>query len=105
MRRLRGIAAWCLALALVQQSGATPAQAQAQASGSSPATAITLPGVEHETAGVDAEYAYIREHFPGCKPRTQALLTDKGRHYDSIQLAGPNCANAVFFDITDWFGK
>jgi hypothetical protein len=101
MRRLRGIAVWCLALALVAFAG----PAQAQASGSSPATAVTLPGIQHETAGVDAEYAYIREHFPGCKPRTQALLTDKGRHYDSIQLAGPNCANAVFFDITDWFGK
>jgi hypothetical protein len=97
----RGISGWCLAAALAAIAGA----AQAQASGSSPATAIVLPGIQRETDGVGAEYAYIREHFPGCKPGTQALLSANGRRYDSIQLAGSNCAAAVFFDITDWFGK
>jgi len=86
-------------------SSAIAGSAWAQAPGSSIATAITLPGVQHETEGVAAEYAYIRAHFPGCTPGTQALLSDKGMQYDSIQLAGPGCIAAVFFDITPWFGK
>jgi hypothetical protein len=96
----RGISGCCLAIALAMAGAA-----QAQAPGSSPATAIVLPGIQHETQGVSAEYAYIREHFPGCRPGTQALLGAKGRQYDSIELSGPSCAHVVFFDITDWFGK
>ena len=96
----QGIKRWCLAIALAMAGAA-----QAQAPGGSPATAIVLPGIQHETDGVSAEYAYIREHFPGCKPGTQALLGANGRRYDSIELSGPSCADAVFFDITDWFGK
>ncbi|HZT87909.1 MAG TPA: hypothetical protein VFA12_08065 [Stellaceae bacterium] len=81
------------------------AQAQPPAPGMSVETAIVLLGVQHENEGVGAEYAYIREHFPGCRPGRQALLGANGRRYDSIQLSGPNCPQAVFFDITDWFGK
>jgi hypothetical protein len=82
------------------------AQAQAPAPGSSIATAIVLPGVQHETQGVSAEYAYIQKNFPGWKPKTQALLSDNGRQYDSIEIAGPGGATkAIFFDITAWFGK
>ena len=101
MRARHGVTAGCLAIALAVVVGT----ARAQAPGSSPATAIVLPGIQHETDGVSAEYAYIREHFPGCKPGTQALLGANGRRYDSIELSGPSCAHAVFFDITDWFGK
>jgi hypothetical protein len=97
----RSVAAWCLVIALAAIFSA----AQAQPPGGSPATAIVLPGIQHEIDGVSAEYAYIREHFPGCKPGTQALLGANGRQYDSIELAGPDCIRAVFFDITDWFGK
>ena len=95
--------AWCLAIVLVTMAGAVLAQTPAP--GSSIATAIQLPSVQHETDGVGAEYAYIRAHFPGCKPGMQALLSDKGKQYDSIQLTGPGCIGAVFFDITAWFGK
>jgi hypothetical protein len=102
VRVSRGIAAWCFAIALAV---AGAAWAQAPAPGSSIATAIQLPGVQHETDGVSAGYGYIRAHFPGCKPGTQALLADKGRQYDSIQLSGAGCIEAVFFDITAWFGK
>ncbi len=85
--------------------GGRRAGANAGAAGQASSTAIVLPGVQHETEGVAAEYAYIRAHFPGCKPGTQALLSDKGKQYDSIQLSGPGCIEAVFFDITAWFGK
>ena len=80
--------------------------AQAQSPGNTPATAIALPGIQHETDGVSAEYVYIREHFPGWKPGMQALISAGGRHYDRIELTGPDGATqAIFFDITDWFGK
>lgn len=100
----RGGAAWCFAVALAAMAGA--AQAQAPAPGSSIATAIQLPSVQHETEGVSAEYAYIQKNFPGWKPGTQALLADKGKQYDSIEIVGPGGATkTVFFDITAWFGK
>jgi hypothetical protein len=103
-RRARpGVSSWCLAAILAALLGA--AQAQPVAPGNSIETAVVLSGIEHETQGVGAEYAYIREHFPGCKPGTQALLRANGRQYDSIQLAGSNCPPVVFFDITAWFGK
>ena len=99
----RGLSAWCFAIVL---AAAGVAQAQAPAAGSSIATAIALPGIQHETEGVNAEYAYIQKNFPGWKPKSQALLTDKGKQYDSIEIAGPGGATkTVFFDITAWFGK
>ena len=91
----RGTAAACAVVLLAV--GAAAAE---------PAAPIVLSGVQHETDGVAAEYAYIREHFPGCRPTSQALLRDKDRSYDAIKLDGPNCATKdVLFDITDWIGK
>jgi hypothetical protein len=99
----RSAAAGRLVLVVAAILGAAPTPAAEP--GGSVDNAIVLPGIQHETDGVGAEYAYIREHFPGCKPGTQALLSAKGRQYDSIELMGSNCVHAVFFDITDWFGK
>jgi hypothetical protein len=64
LRVPRAIAACCFAVALAMASAA---QAQAPAAGSSVATAIQLPGIQHETEGVAAEYAYIQKNFPGLK--------------------------------------
>jgi hypothetical protein len=98
------VAAWCLVIVLAAVTGA--ARAQAPAPGSSIATAIVLPGVQHETDGVDAEYAYIKKTYPGWTLKAQSLIPDKGRQYDAIQIAGPGGATqTVFFDITTWFGK
>jgi len=99
----RSVAAWCFAIALAV---ATPAQAQAPAPGSSVETAIVLPGIQHETQGVDAEYAYIKKNYPGWKLKAQSLISSKGKQYDAIQITGPDgAAKTVFFDITAWFGK
>ena len=98
----RGIAALCLAAVLA--AGAV--RAEAPVPGATLQTAIVLPGIQHETEGVSAEYAYIAKNFPGWKPGTQSLLSDKGRQYDSIELTGPGGSHqTIFFDITDWFGK
>lgn len=108
VRGHRGALAAALVLMLVLMLVAMLdiAQAQAQTPGSSIETAITLPDIQHEMDGVGAEYAYIRRHFPGWKPGRQALLNHNGRHYDAIDLLGPDGARrTVFFDITPWFGK
>ncbi|HML09840.1 MAG TPA: hypothetical protein VK432_03200 [Stellaceae bacterium] len=99
-----GVAAACVVAALTGILGG--AAAQAGAPGSSVANAIVLSGVQNELDGVSAEYAYIRDHLPGCQPTQQALIRDGARSYDSIKLTGSGCATqVVFFDITDWFGK
>jgi hypothetical protein len=99
----QSLAARCFAIVLAVTGAA---QAQAPAPGSSIAAAIALPGIQHETQGVDAEYAYIKKNFPGWKLKAQSLISDKGRQYDAIQITGPDrAAKTVFFDITAWFGK
>ena len=36
----------------------------------------------------------------------QSLVEHEGRHYDLIDLIGPNGeTTTIYFDITDWFGK
>jgi hypothetical protein len=91
----RGIAVACAVMMLAVEAAAAE-----------PVNPIVLSGVQHETDGVAAEYGYIREHFPGCRATSQALLRDKDRSYDAIKLDGTNCATKdVLFDITDWLGK
>jgi hypothetical protein len=68
--------------------------------------AIILPGVMHEVEGVRAEHAYIAAHFPGWQWRKQALINNKGRSFDSIEIVGPDgTTKVIWFDITAWFGK
>jgi hypothetical protein len=99
----RSVAVWCFVITLAM---AGAAQAQAPAPGSSVETAISLPGIQHETQGVDAEYAYIKKNFPGWKLKAQSLISSKGRQYDAIQITGPDgSAKTVYFDITAWFGR
>ena len=93
-------------IAFVAMLGVAQAQPAPLPTGSAIESAIVLPGATNELAGVAAEYAYIRQHFPGWKPGTQALLTQRARQYDRIELTGPDGAKrVVFFDISAWFGK
>jgi hypothetical protein len=99
-----GVALACVAATLAGMLGA--AAAEPSVPGSSVADPIVLTGVQNEQDGVSAEYAYLREHFSGCRPTGQALIRNGARSYDAINLAGPNCGvPTAFFDITDWLGK
>ena len=74
--------------------------------GSTPETAILLPGIADEFHGVAAEHAYIAAHFPTWHIEYQAHLTQHDRDYDLIGMVKPDRAKVtVYFDITDWFGK
>ncbi len=74
--------------------------------GASTETAIRLTGVKGEMSGIHAEYVYIAEHYPGWNTKDQSVLEQDGRMYDRIDIVGPRGEKkAVYFDITDWFGK
>ena len=73
--------------------------------GSSAAEAILVKGAT-EATGVAAEYQWLRDHLPGCRPERQVLLDVGGRRYDQLDVVMPNGERrSVFFDITEFFGK
>jgi hypothetical protein len=73
--------------------------------GSSVAEAILVKGAT-EASGVAAEYQWLRDHLPGCRPERQVLLDVGGRRYDQLDVVMPNGERrSVFFDITEFFGK
>jgi hypothetical protein len=103
----RAAAAWGLAAALWLTAGLAAAQTGAPAEpGTFLEIAIVLPGITSEMDGVRAEHAYIAQHLPGWRLQRQSLISHNNRHYDRLELIGPNGAQReLFFDITDWFGK
>jgi hypothetical protein len=59
-----------------------------------------------EGPGVDAEYKWIREHYPGSKTNSQALVFEKGKPYDILTIVTADGAKKkVYFDISNYFGK
>ena len=67
---------------------------------------ITFPGVASESQGVALEYKWVRDNLPGCKVKTQSLIHQGKKSFDSLELA---CASGqvkvIYFDITSFFGK
>lgn len=60
----------------------------------------------NETAGVHAEYQWIRDHFPDYDTRKQALISKKGVPYDVLTIRNPNgLVKTVYFDISGFYGK
>jgi len=61
---------------------------------------------DHETQGVDAEYAWIRAKYPGSKVKSQALANYKNKPYDILNIVtADGTPLAVYFDISNFFGK
>jgi hypothetical protein len=101
------IQAACLVfvLALLAPAQGQPAAPQASA-GSTVETAIVLPNIADEFHGVAAEHTYIAGHFSTWHIEYQSLIEQNGRHYDLLGMIEPDGAKtALYFDITDWFGK
>jgi hypothetical protein len=59
-----------------------------------------------ETAGVNAEYAWLKKNYPGYKTKSQRLTYHDKKPYDviSIETADGNAVD-VYFDISKFFGK
>jgi hypothetical protein len=75
------------------------------ADGATPQTAIILPAT-NEFEGVDAEYGYVQDHYPGWQNEEQSLIQENSRFYDRLDIVGPDgIRKTLYFDITTWFGK
>jgi hypothetical protein len=79
---------------------------QSNADGSSEKTAIVINETS-ETAGVDAEYAWLKKNYPGYSSEGQALVMDKAGHpFDIIHIkTADGQKKDVYFDISKFFGK
>jgi hypothetical protein len=73
--------------------------------GSSYASAIVIQE-KGETAGVAAEYKWIRDHYPGSTNKMQALQNKNGKAYDVLTIVtADGVQKQVYFDISNFFGK
>jgi hypothetical protein len=73
--------------------------------GSSYSNAVIIKE-KSEGPGVDAEYKWIRDHYPGSKTKSQALQMNNGKSYDVLTIVTADGAEKrVYFDISNFFGK
>ena len=73
--------------------------------GSSVEQAVIVNGATEQT-GVDAEYAWIAQRYPGYRKDSQTLRGADGKHYDVLEFTTSSGEKKrVYFDITDFFGK
>lgn len=73
--------------------------------GSSIEKAVVILGAD-EMSGVDAEYKWLRDQYPGWAGTGQSLQKVNGRDYDVINFIMPDGSkHTIYFDITDFFGK
>ena len=73
--------------------------------GSSFEKAIVIQA-RNENDGVSAEYAWIRQHYPGCKINGQSLVDHNKKPYDLIKIKTSDGRDlTIYFDISNFFGK
>lgn len=59
-----------------------------------------------ERAGVDAEYLWLTQRYPGCKTKGQALNFYKKKPYDIITIITKTGEEKkVYFNISNFYGK
>jgi hypothetical protein len=59
-----------------------------------------------ESKGVDAEYKWLRDNFPGYKSGGQSLDDYKGKPFDIITITtSDGKEKSIYFDISGFFGK
>jgi len=88
----------------VRPTGGRPSPPTA-ARGLSCDSAIVIDAAnEHE--GINREYAWIRENYPGAKRESQDLLQCNGKPADAIHIVTANGQKVtLYFDISGWLGK
>jgi len=73
--------------------------------GSSFAKAVVI-NAPNEAAGVNQEYIYLAQQFPGYKTSGQALEQSANKSYDVVTITNASGQTiTVYFDITGFFGK
>ena len=59
-----------------------------------------------ESAGVSAEYAWLRENYPGYMAKGQSLNFHRNKPYDIMTIiTADGVEKKVYFDISKFFGK
>jgi len=59
-----------------------------------------------ESAGVAAEYTWLKEKYPGYQSKGQSLTMNGKKPYDIIQIMTANEEEKkIYFDISNYFGK
>jgi len=83
----------------------TAASTTYDADGSSFEKAIVIKA-SSETAGINAEYGWLKKKYPGYKTKSQRLTYHDKKPYDviTIETAEGNTVD-VYFDISKFFGK
>lgn len=73
--------------------------------GSSFEKAIVI-SASSENSGVDAEYTYLKRHFPGYHFRSQSLQGHNHKEYDVLEFtAADGNKKVIYFDVTSFLGK
>jgi hypothetical protein len=74
--------------------------------GSSAELAVDLSAAHNEYDGMEAQKAWLKEHYPGAKVKSQSLLVDKKKTMDLLTISLPSGEEkSVYFDISSYFGK
>lgn len=61
---------------------------------------------KNETEGINAEYAWLKEHYPGYKTEMQSLNYQNKKPYDILNIiTADGTKKSVYFDISGFFGK
>ncbi|SRR6266542_2662937 len=59
-----------------------------------------------EQKGIDAEYAWLRQNYPGSRLVRQALNFNKEKPYDILTiLSAEGVEKKIYFDISKFYGK
>lgn len=59
-----------------------------------------------ETTGIQAEYSWIKEHYPDYKVISQSLQYHNKKPYDIINIVtSKGESKAIYFDISSFYGK
>ncbi|MDP4264074.1 MAG: hypothetical protein Q8941_16220 [Bacteroidota bacterium] len=60
----------------------------------------------NEKEGVDAEYVWLRSHYPGYTFIKQSLDSKGNKHYDILKIKTKEGEEKnIYFDISRFFGK
>ena len=61
---------------------------------------------DHEQPGIDFEYRWIRNKYPGSRVNGQSLSTHNNKPYDIFHITtADNIKLDVYFDISNFYGK
>lgn len=105
MKNYAFVALFGLSLACTSPKHVASSATTGPQDGNSFETAVVI-AEKHETTGVDAEYKWCAEHFPGYKTKMQALANHGKKPYDILTIETAEGREIkVYFDISNFFGK